>query len=138
MAPGKAIVAGFMASVVLTGGMIGQTLAQVPPDIDLIGLIRRLTGEPWFVGWLAHFAIGSLLWGLLFAAMYCVLPGRNSLLKGLAFGVLAWAAMMLLFFPVVGVGFFGVAIGWPAALATLAAHCLYGGVLGTSYGALNR
>ncbi|WP_423821739.1 DUF6789 family protein [Salinisphaera sp. SPP-AMP-43] len=138
MAPGKAVAAGFMASMVLAGCMLGQTLAQVWPDLDWIELIQRLTGEPRALGWLGHFVIGSLIWGLGFAALYRLLPGHNGLLKGLAFGVLAWVGMMLLFFPVAGGGFFGVAIGWPATLATFGAHLLYGGVLGMCYGAPDR
>lgn len=138
MHPLKGILAGCIATVVLSIVMIAKTFAHMLPAFDTIRMIHSLTGGPLISGWLGHFVIGALIWGTLFAIIYRGLPSGVGLIKGLAFGVLAWLAMMLVFLPLVGAGFFGLAIGWPVAVAALVLHLIYGSVLGISYVGLTR
>ena len=60
-------------------------------------------------------------------------------MKGLNFGVLCWAVMGVLFFPLLGLGVFSTGIGlgvWPA-LFSLAMLLTYSVVMGVVYDGLN-
>lgn len=136
MKPGKGIVAGFIATVVLSILMIVKAFSHWLSAFNAIEGIHRLTGGPLIMGWVGHFVIGSILWGVLFALLYRHLPGGRGPVRGMVFGLFAWLAMMLLFLPVAGYGFFGVAIGWSVIGFTLLMHLIYGAVLGVSYASL--
>lgn len=136
MYPGKGILAGFIATVVLSILMIAKAFSHWLSAFNAIEGIHRLTGGPLVAGWAGHFVIGSILWGVLFALLYRRLPGGRGPMRGIVFGLIAWLAMMLLFLPIAGYGFFGVAIGWPVLVFTLAMHLIYGLVLGISYALL--
>jgi len=41
----------------------------------------------------------------------CALPGRNGATKGLTFGLIGWIFMGLIFFPLIGIGPFGIRVG---------------------------
>ncbi|MDA3922891.1 MAG: hypothetical protein PF501_19765 [Salinisphaera sp.] len=133
---GKSVVAAFIATVVLSLAMIIKAFSHLLPAFNAIELIHGITGGPLIMGWVGHFVIGTLVWGTLFALFYALLPGRGALAKGLAFSVAAWLAMMVLFMPVAGAGFFGLAIGAPVILAALVLHLIWGVVLGLSYARL--
>lgn len=130
---GKGIVAGFIATVVLSIMMAIKAFMHVLPAFNAIEMIHGLTDGPLIMGWVGHFVIGAVIWGTLFALLFGVLPGRSAFAKALVFSVLAWLAMMLVFMPVAGAGFFGLAIGLPVVIATLVLHLIWGGVLGLSY-----
>lgn len=133
---GKGIVAGFIATVVLSIIMVIKAFMHVLPAFNAIEMIHGITGGPLIMGWVGHFVIGALIWGTLFALLYGALPGSNAFVKGLTFSVLAWLAMMIIFMPVAGAGFFGLVIGWPVVLVTLLLHLIWGAVLGLSYARL--
>lgn len=130
---GKGIVAGFIATVVLSIIMVIKAFMHILPAFNSVEMIHGLTGGPLIMGWVGHFVIGALVWGTLFALLFGVLPGRNAIAKALGFSVLAWLAMMLVFMPVAGAGFFGLAIGLPVVIATLVLHLIWGVALGASY-----
>lgn len=136
MNPGKGVVAGLIATVVLSVLMIVKAFSHWLSAFNAIEAIHRLTGGPLVMGWLGHFVIGAIVWGVLFAVLYRRLPGGRGAMRGIVFGLFAWLAMMLLFLPVAGYGFFGVAIGWPLIAFTLVMHIIYGSVLGISYASL--
>ncbi|MES1955044.1 DUF6789 family protein [Salinisphaera hydrothermalis] len=136
MNPLKGVVAGFIATVVLSILMIIKAFSHWLSAFNAIEAIHRLTGGLLVMGWVGHFVIGAILWGVLFALLYRRLPGNRGLVRGIVFGLFAWLAMMLLFLPVTGYGFFGIAIGWPLIGFTLAMHVVYGSVLGMSYASL--
>jgi hypothetical protein len=48
----------------------------------------------------------------------------------------AWFAMMLVFMPLAGHGFFGLGLGWMAPAATLVLHLIYGAVLAAVYASI--
>ena len=133
---GKGLAAGLVATIVLSIIMVIKAQAGLLPAFNAIQMIAGILGAPLIAGWIGHFAIGVVLWGVLFALLYPMLPGGNGMGKGLVFGVLAWLAMMIIFMPVAGAGFFGLAIGLPVVVATLVLHLIYGAVLGATYAAL--
>lgn len=138
----RSIVAGFIATVALSVLMILKGAMGLMPHLNVIhmlaGMAHAHMGLPAspVIGWLAHFMIGTIVWGIAFAALYGVLPGKTPLNKGLSFSVLAWLLMMLLPMPMAGAGLFGLKMGMMAPVMTLILHLIWGAVLGLTFGAL--
>jgi len=84
------------------------------------------------------FVSGATLVGFLFARLYRLLPGDSGAVKGLIFGLLGWAMMGLLLFPLLGIGLFAsnVGLGIAPAVFSLVMLLSYGVVMGIVYGAL--
>jgi hypothetical protein len=76
--------------------------------------------------------------GFLFARLQRLLPGRTGVSKGLAFGLIGWLFMGLIFFPVIGLGLFAahVGLGIAPAMLSLGMVLTYSIVLGVVYSAL--
>ena len=132
------LIAGFTATVVLSILMIAKSSAGLMPQLDPIADIAHLARLPegtvqalWF-GWIGHFALGTIIWGTIYAAMHADLPGLP-VVRGLIFGVLVWLAMMIVFMPMAGHGLFALSLGPMAMVATLVLHLVYGAVLGMTY-----
>ena len=132
------LTAGFVATVVLALLMAGKSALGLMPALNPIGDIVHVASSfagvalPAPFGWAGHFFIGTVVWGITYAVLATYLPGP-AVVKGLAFGVIAWLAMMILFMPVAGQGLFAAALGLPAVVATLLLHLVYGAVLGMTY-----
>lgn len=133
----KGIIAGLVATIVLSILMLIKSAAGMLPEVNAIAMLAGiasnagLPGTP-VVGWLLHFLIGVVVWGLLFVWIGTKLPGGR-IVQGIEFGVLAWVLMMVIVFPIAGAGLFGLNIGPPAAIATLVLHLIYGAALGWMY-----
>ncbi len=131
----RSLVAGFVATLVLSALMIMKGMMGIMPELDVIAMLGKMSqdmmgfGGP-AVAWLLHFMIGTVLWGLLFAALYSALPGSGPVAKGITLGVLAWLLMMIGPMPMAGAGFFGMKLGLMAPMMTLVLHIIYGAVLG--------
>jgi hypothetical protein len=93
---------------------------------------------PTIVPWLLSFLNGMAILGFLFGRFKRLLPGRTGVTKGLTFGLLGWLFMGLIFFPVIGLGPFAVAVGLgiAPAMLSLAMVLSYSIVLATVYIAL--
>lgn len=132
----KGLVAGFVATIVLSAIMIAKAMVGLMPDLNVIAMLTRLFGgsSP-IVGWVVHFLIGTVLWGILFAWFDPQLPGASHWLKGVVFAIGAWVLMMVVVMPIAGAGFFAANLGIMAAIVTLILHLIYGAVLGGVYGA---
>jgi hypothetical protein len=91
------------------------------------------------VPWVLSFLNGSTIVGFIFGRSYRRLPGNNGAAKGLIFGVLGWAIMGLLFFPLLGLGFFAtqIGLGLSPALFSLAMLLAYSVVMGIVYATLD-
>lgn len=132
------LIAGFIATVVLSILMIAKSSMGLTPQLNPIGDIVRvadqLTGMtlPLPFGWIGHFVLGTIVWGIVYAALQASLPGAPAV-KGLIFGALAWLAMMIIFMPLAGDGLFALSLGFQATVATLVLHLIYGAVLGVTY-----
>ncbi|SDW12343.1 DUF6789 family protein [Allgaiera indica] len=128
--------AGFIATVVLSALMVAKAMMGLMPALDVIHMLSRMMGAPAFMGWVAHFAIGTIAWGGAFALTYERIPGNSLVVKGIAFGIAAWFAMMVLVMPMAGAGLFGLSLGVAAPVMTLLLHIVYGAVLGAAFGFL--
>ena len=136
---GAGIIAGFAATIVLSTIMLLKAAIGFMPELNVIALLSAVLGNPGIplVGWTAHFVIGAIAWGLLFAVLYPRLPGA-SWVRGALFSIGAWLAMMIVLMPIAGKGLFAMATGMGpmVAIATLVLHLIYGIVLGAVFGAL--
>jgi len=136
------MIAGFVATVVLSGLMLMKTMMGLMPQLDVIAMLGKMSGDMMGVGgagigWLLHFMIGTVAWGLLFAFLYKILPGHGAVPKGVSFGVLAWLLMMVLPMPMAGAGLFGLKLGMMAPVMTLVLHIVFGAVMGLVFAKLS-
>jgi hypothetical protein len=127
------LVAGFVATVVLSAMMVAKTMMGVLPELDVAKMLGMMMGASETIGWLGHFMIGTIAWGGGFALLFNVIPGGSALLKGIVFGIAAWLGMMVMVMPMAGAGLFGMNLGIMAPMMTLVLHIVFGAVLGAVY-----
>lgn len=138
------LAAGFVATVVLSALMLMKSAMGMMPELNPIQMIAKMgssyLGLPLTpaIGWLMHFLIGTVLWGVLFAVLESSLPGNALWVRGALFSIGAWLLMMIIMMPLAGAGLFGLALGMLAPIATLVLHLVFGVVLGAIYGWLER
>lgn len=140
----KAIVAGLCGSVAHSLLMYFKARTGLLPSFQPYDNLQRALGgllgrevHP-IVPWALSFLNGSTLVGLAFGHAYRSLPGRTGAMKGMIFGLLGWAVMGLIFFPLIGLGVFAfkTELGIFPALFSLAMLLTYSIVLGAVYEAL--
>src|SRR5215467_7319766 len=136
VAIGRGIVAGFVATVVLSAMMVMKQSMGIMPELNPIAMIAEMAGarSP-LVGWIGHFVIGSVFWGAGFAIVSPYLPGPYWL-RGSIFAAGAWLMMMIVVLPMAGAGLFGLGLGMMTPVATFVLHIVFGLVLGGVYGLL--
>jgi hypothetical protein len=132
----KGVIAGFVATLVLSVLMIFNSTIGLMPQIDIVRLLTTLGTLTTASAWMDHFILGAVVWGLLFAAVDATTTRPALWMKGIIFGVFAWVMMMVTFMPLAGAGFFGAKIGITPAVGLLFLHLVYGVVLGVAYGLL--
>ncbi len=135
---GRGIGAGLAATAVLSMIMVAKGMMGLMPQLDVIGMLSSMMNTAPAVGWIMHFMIGMIVWGLGFVAFYRFLPGSSDVSKGISFGVAAWVMMMLVVMPMAGAGLFGLKMGPVAPIMTLMLHVIYGAVLGFAYSKLGN
>ncbi len=115
-------------------------LPSFDPYASLQHALAQLTGKdvPPLLPRALSFISGATILGFVFGRIYGVLPGRSGLAKGLVFGLIGWALLGLLLFPMLGLGLFGTATARDLgpALLSLAMLLTYGAAMGTAFGAL--
>ena len=126
------VIAGFVATVVLSLVMVMKTAMGVMPELNAIKMLAGMMNMPLVTGWVAHFMIGTVVWGVLFAALVNKLPG-STLMSAIIFSIGAWLMMMIGPMPMAGAGLFGMNLGMMAPVATLVLHLIWGVVLGLTY-----
>ena len=132
---GRGIVAGFVATIVLSALMLMKQAMGVMPLLNPVEMITQMMGaQTSIVGWVIHFFIGSVMWGIIYAWLDSSLSGPHWM-RGVIFATGAWLVMMVVVMPMAGAGFFGVNMGMMAPIATLMLHWIFGAVLGWVYGA---
>jgi len=129
-------VAGLAATVVLSAMMVAKGMMGLMPELDVIAMLSAMMGTPAMLGWIGHFMIGTLAWGIGFAVLYQVIPGASAMAKGVVFGIAAWLGMMIMVMPMAGAGLFGMAMGIMAPMMTLVLHVIFGVVLGVVFQSL--
>ena len=129
---GAGILSGFAATVALSILMIIKSTMGVMPDLNAVKMLAGMMNASPVMGWVAHFMIGTVIWGTLFAFVVNNLPG-GVLSSAIIFSIGAWLLMMIGPMPMAGAGFFGLHIGVMAPVATLMLHVVWGIVLGLTY-----
>ncbi|MEO5734168.1 MAG: DUF6789 family protein [Rubrivivax sp.] len=135
---GKGFIAGLAATVVLSALMVLKSMMGFLPELDLPKMLATMMGSPGMplLGWIAHFVIGVVGYGIAIALLDAQLPGRSSTIHGVLIAVAGWLAMMLVLMPMAGAGMFGMSMGPMAPIMTLVLHLIFGAVLGWTYGRL--
>jgi hypothetical protein len=131
---GKGLVAGFTATIVLSTLMIMKSVMGLMPELNVARMLGNMISDGPSAGWAAHFVIGTVGWGLLFAWLDPYIPGNSYWLRGVVFGIGAWALMMVVVMPMAGAGLFDAKMGIMAPAMTLILHLAFGAVLGGVYG----
>lgn len=135
----KGVIAGFVATVVLSGFFLFFGAMGIFPQLDIITLIDRLGSIGRIAAWVDHFIVGALLWGPIFAGFEATTDEKwPRWQKGVVFGLIAWLLMMLIFMPVIGGGLFGLQIGIAEPIGMLGLHLVYGLVLGVVFDLLDK
>lgn len=132
----KGIIAGFVATIVLSILMIMKQMMGFMPEMNPIQMITQMMGtQSMAIGWVIHFFIGTIMWGILFALVDPFLPGYHWF-RGVIFATGAWLIMMVVMMPMAGAGFFAMNMGMMGAMGPLMGHWIFGIVLGGVYGAI--
>ena len=127
----KGALAGLAAMVpVAVLGALKQLLNLIP-QLDLVGILTRLTGIPWNgAGWILLFVVGAIL-GMGFASLDSHVSDTTTageMIRGAFFGFLLSVILMIILIPLYGrVGGLGYAAG------VLAACLVFGVVMGLVY-----
>ena len=126
----KGIVAGLAATMVLSMIMVAKGMMGLMPELNVIAMLSSMMKVAMPLGWVIHFMIGMLVWGIGFSVVSGFLPGGSDITRGMSFGIAAWLLMMLMVMPMAGAGLFGLNMGMMAPVMTLMLHAIYGAVLG--------
>ena len=108
------------------------------PQLDLPQMLAGMMGssdQP-LIGWIVHFGIGIVIYGVAIAALDSKLQGTSRVGHGIMFGIISWLIMMLVLMPMAGAGLFGINMGIMASVMTLVLHLIFGAVLGRVHGHL--
>ncbi|MEO6362288.1 MAG: DUF6789 family protein [Caldimonas sp.] len=132
----KGMLAGLVATIVLSVLMVLKAMMGLMPQLDIAKMLATMMGSPDtpLVGWIVHFAIGIVVYGVAIAVLDSKLPGPSHVGHGVMLGVIGWLIMMVMLMPMAGAGFFGMNMGIMAPMMTLVLHLIFGAVLGWVYG----
>jgi hypothetical protein len=126
------LISGFVATIALSIIMLVKAKMGVMPELNAIKMLASMMGSSLIMGWIAHFMIGTFVWGILFAMLVNKLPG-GVIISAILFSIGAWLIMMVGPMPMAGEGLFGMNLGMMAPVATLMLHIIWGVVLGLVY-----
>ena len=138
----RGMLAGLAATIVLTLLMMLKGAMGVMPQLDPVHMMADMVAQNMgiaknvAIGWVMHFAIGTIAWGGAFAVLNTKLPSDSQVIKGIVLGTGAWLLMMIGPMPMSGSGLFGLNIGPMAPVMTLVFHIVFGAVLGATYNKL--
>jgi uncharacterized membrane protein YagU involved in acid resistance len=128
---GPAILAGAVATAVMTGvGLWMAPLMGLPP-MNPADMLAGAMGGVLVLGWLAHFMIGTVL-ALVYAAVQTHLPGPPAA-RGALYALAPFFVAQLMVMPMMGMPLFSGSAA--LAMGSLVGHLVYGAVLGGIYGA---
>jgi hypothetical protein len=119
---GKGVVAGFVATFALS--VLLDPIALFAPTVWPTSTA---------VGWVLHFFVGTVIWGVAFAIVHDYLHG-SSWQRGLAFALGAWVVVMGGAIALREAGVIAFALDVLTIVVTLIVHVLYGVMLGVVYG----
>ena len=124
------ILAGLVATIVLSVLMIMKGKMGLMPDVNIIAMLASKMGGNVFMGWTAHFMIGMIGYGIAYTTIFSNLP-FSKLVGGVALGLAGWMMMMVAVMPMMGAGLFGLnlASGMMVPVVTMMLHVIFGVVL---------
>ena len=133
---GRAIVGGFIGTVLLTSMMYFVAPAVTGRTMDIAAMLGSMMGGSWALGMMAHLAQGIVVFPLIYVlGVYQRLPGPPWL-RGMAWGGALWLLAQAVAMPLMGNGFFSAeAGGMPSVVSSLLGHLVYGLALGVVAGA---
>jgi hypothetical protein len=118
---GRGITAGFLATFALSA------------MLDPMATLARMAGvlSP-VIGWMLHFIVGTLVWGVAFALIHDRMRGP-SWLRGIFFGVGAWLVVVIVAVVMAQARVlrFDLTVTTPAAMLVI--HMIFGALLGFIY-----
>ena len=121
----KATGIGVVTALLLSGVMVPALKLGISPLPKPLGLAfsETLLGRslPLPVGLLFHVAYVTF-WSVAFVSLF---RDRLTLTNALMLGLVLWVLVLVFFFPVVGWGFFGLAVGPKLIVASLVPHALF-------------
>ena len=121
----KAFGAGIATAVLLSAIMVAAMKLGISPLPKPLGLAFAETvlgrSLPLPVGLLFHVAYVTF-WSLAFVALF---RSNLSLVKALLLGFVLWIGVLVVFFPIVGWGFFGLGVSPKLIVATFVPHLLF-------------
>ena len=131
----RAITGGVLGTAVMTA-MMYFVAPMMGLHMDIAQMLGSMLGNNWMAGMAMHVMMGAVLFPLMYVyALYAWLPGVPAV-KGAAWGVILWLLAQAVVMPMMGAGFFSMAMGgMMAAVGSLMGHLLYGGILGAVAGA---
>lgn len=134
----KGSISGLVATGLLSVFIVINAKTALLPELDIIPLLAGKIGVEPAMGWLAHFLIGIVIYGIGFSYIKLLLPARHLQDKGVTLGIIGWLIMMVLLMPILGYGFFGMEKSPLIPVITFATHYIFGIVLGSTYKKLTR
>lgn len=126
----RAIIAGAVATVVMTAvGVFGAPMMGMPKMNPAEMLAAKMGGNLLF-GWMGHFMVGVAL-AVIYAAVAPRLAGP-AWLRGALFGLAPWLLQQFAVMPMMGMGLFSGSMA--LAGGSMLGHLVYGAVVGAIYG----
>lgn len=132
--PVRAMAGGLAGTIVMTL-MMYMVAPMMGLRMDIAEMLGSMLGNNWMAGMMMHFVNGTIIFPLIYAyLLYAWLPGSPTV-KGTAWGVILWVLAQVMVMPMMGGGFFSMAMGgMMAAVGSLIGHLLYGSILGAIAG----
>jgi len=132
------IIAAFIATIVMSLLLMLKSAIGLMPDLDIIAMLASMMGGSHIIAWIAHFMIGSIVYGIVMALIAGTDRSKNFTLTGAMVGAIGWFMMMIAIMPMMGNGLFGLSMpsGIMIPIATLMLHLVFGAVLGKVYAKL--
>lgn len=130
----KGMIAGFIAALAVSALEVAQYLMG-PWAVSfprLVSVMMGMDSVTW-IGWVGHFAVGTLILGPLFGILCPRMPTETPETKGIVFAVGAFLLMGLTIAPLTGIGVFGIRAGFISVAWLVLTHAVFGAVLGNVY-----
>lgn len=131
---GRSMLGGLAGTMVMTA-MMYMVAPMLGLNMDIAQMLGSMLGGSWAAGMAMHVVNGTVIFPLVYAlVLYGLLPGGPAV-KGAAWGVALWLVSQAVVMPMMGGGFFSMAMGgMMAVIGSLMGHLLYGVVLGAIAG----
>jgi hypothetical protein len=125
----RALLAGFLATAIITFMMYFVSPYLSGHPMDIAGMIAARFGVSWATGLAIHLAFGVLVLPTIYVAFIRNRLEGNAAERGMTWGLMLWLASQAVVMPILGAGVFSTdAGGLRAAIDSLIAHLAYGAV----------